>query len=92
MRSLTVLGIVLVLLGGGLAATSSSKNIAGISRGQSHNTPADTDASGGSRTAPENNTSPPTQIANRASCPAIKGTDYFSALERTWYLDNCVSP
>jgi len=28
---------------------------------------------------------------NRADCDVIRGTDYFSADERTWYLTNCVS-
>ena len=29
---------------------------------------------------------------NRASCDEIRGTDYLSTEERTWYLSNCVTP
>ena len=35
----------------------------------------------------------PTSVArNRGDCDAIRGTDYLSADERTWFLDNCTAP
>ena len=30
-------------------------------------------------------------VANRANCDQIRGTDYNSPEERTWFLANCVS-
>ena len=33
----------------------------------------------------------PTQVTNRENCAQIRGTDYFSPQERTWFLANCVN-
>lgn len=33
----------------------------------------------------------PTQVSNRENCAEIRGTDYFSPEERTWFLANCVN-
>jgi hypothetical protein len=32
----------------------------------------------------------PTPANNRLDCEEIRGTDYLSSEERTWFLDNCV--
>jgi hypothetical protein len=32
----------------------------------------------------------PAQILNRQDCEKVRGTDYFSPEERTWFLNNCV--
>ncbi len=33
-----------------------------------------------------------TPLPDRRSCSEIRGTDYRSAAERQWYLDNCTGP
>lgn len=33
----------------------------------------------------------PTPVNNRLDCNEIRGTDYLSRGERTWFLDNCVT-
>ena len=33
----------------------------------------------------------PTPVTNRLDCGAIRGTDYLSREERTWFLNNCVN-
>ena len=33
----------------------------------------------------------PTPVLNRLDCEAIRGTQYLSGDERTWFLANCVS-
>lgn len=33
----------------------------------------------------------PTQVLNRLDCNEIRGTDYASPEERTWFLANCVN-
>jgi hypothetical protein len=31
-----------------------------------------------------------TRVSNRLDCAQIRGTEYYSPEERTWYLANCV--
>jgi hypothetical protein len=40
---------------------------------------------------PEAPVEAPAAEPNRASCPAITGTDYLSETERTWFIGNCMS-
>ena len=42
-------------------------------------------------TAPETPAASSATTANRANCDEIRGTDYRSDGERTWYLANCVT-
>jgi hypothetical protein len=35
-------------------------------------------------------TATPEPVSNRLDCGQIRGTDYLSTEERTWFLDNCV--
>lgn len=32
------------------------------------------------------------RVTNRRDCAAIRGSDYLSGEERTWFLDNCTAP
>ena len=42
-------------------------------------------------TAPDAPAVPSATADNRANCDEIRGTDYRSGVERTWYLANCVT-
>lgn len=40
---------------------------------------------------PEPTPAPPPAPANRADCNQIRGTNYLSPEERTWFLANCLA-
>lgn len=40
-------------------------------------------------TPPSEQAPPPIQVFNRQDCEKIRGTQYLSVEERTWYLANC---
>lgn len=54
---------------------------------------ADSEAQPEATDTPEPEAPPPapTQVLNRLNCDQIRGTDYFSPEERTWFLANCVN-
>jgi hypothetical protein len=45
---------------------------------------------GGTDSVAESGTPPNDGVSNREDCDAIRGTDYRSPEERTWFLANCV--
>jgi hypothetical protein len=77
---LTAAGIALVLIAGVLAGVSSSGS----------GSPLDSAAQESSQSGPNASTAP--AIVNREDCTQIRGTDYLSAEERSWYLASCVAP
>jgi hypothetical protein len=86
-RSLLITGVVLVLSASVLAGIfgGGGTTDAGIS-----SAPAPVLESPTAVPTPQA-TPEPTPVANRADCSAIRGTDYHSPEERTWYLANCVN-
>jgi hypothetical protein len=77
---LTAAGIALVLIAGVLVGVS----------GSSSGNPRDTAAHESSQSGPNASTAP--AIVTREDCTQIRGTDYLSAEERSWYLASCVAP
>jgi hypothetical protein len=77
---LTAAGVALVLIAGALAgvAGSGSSGTGQISAQESASTATDGAA------APA--------IVNRQDCTQIRGTDYLSAEERSWFLATCIQP
>ena len=89
-KILVILGIVLVIAGGTLTALSDPGN-AGTSSGGGSDSPRQTrEATAIPQAEP---TASPTAAAltNRQDCAAIRGRDYLSPEERTWFLANCVT-
>jgi hypothetical protein len=87
-KILILLGIVLVVAGGSLTAISDDgSDAAGDGANTSHEL----------RQAPAIADTPPTPVpteapvTNRQDCNAIRGQQYLSEEERTWFLNNCVS-
>jgi len=83
-RFLILLGVVLVIAGGSLSAWSESGDA------DSSEPPAldslETPASTGAEP-----TATPEPVTNRENCDEIRGNDYLSPEERTWFLENCVT-
>jgi hypothetical protein len=81
-KSLTLLGIAVVLICGSLVQFTSTST-------------GDTGSSGSpaplTRTLSPDPRATPEVLTNRQDCDAIRGTDYLSPDERTWYLANCVT-
>ena len=96
---LAVSGIVLVLLASAYTGLQDSGNA--TSAPTVEITPvSDLDNSGGAADVtvtptatpvPPAPTATPGEVANRADCNQIRGTQYHSPEERTWYLANCVN-
>ena len=87
LKGLSALGVILVILGGSMAAFSTPDEQEGVlSPIPVQRQPSDVqDVS----TPPE--TRPAAEpVTNRANCDQIRGTDYFSPDERVWYLANCL--
>lgn len=95
--TLAVIGVALVLLASAYAGVASSDSD-GLSAGLEITPVSDLD-----REPPMEPTAQPTPTAaaeapppqqpsttNRQDCNQIRGTEYLSPEERTWYLDNCV--
>jgi hypothetical protein len=89
-KVLIVLGILLVVAGGSLTALSDDGSDdagagAGTSR-QLQDTPPVAET-------PPTPAPPPTEapVTNRQDCSAIRGQQYLSDEERTWFLANCLS-
>jgi hypothetical protein len=83
-KYLIVIGVIVVIMSGGLAELSGTGASAGSSsRAEETQTAPAAEAT----STPE-----PTAeaVTNRADCGEIRGTDYLSADERTWFLANCV--
>jgi hypothetical protein len=87
-RTLTVLGILLVLLGGGMAAMSASGND-GATSVASQSVPEDAPQQA-APAAGNTASATPAPVANRENCDTIRGTNYLSAEERAWFLAQCV--
>jgi hypothetical protein len=84
MRLLVVLGLLVVIAGGTLTAVSDPDK-AGSSP------PAASDVADASATATPPPEETPTPVTNRQDCQAIRGQQYLSPEERTWFLANCVT-
>jgi hypothetical protein len=82
-KYLTVLGIFLVVLGGSLAALS-NPDAAAVQEDVGRESQPDTAEPEATAIA----TAEP--VTNREDCAEIRGTDYLSREERTWFLANCV--
>ena len=82
-KYLTLLGIVLVVLGGSLAALSNpdASAVQEDEERQSQPATAESEATATATTKP---------VTNREDCDEIRGNDYLSREERTWFLANCV--
>jgi hypothetical protein len=85
-RNLSILGVCLVILGGSLTAISNPSASAVDSQQQSDNAEREPTVEAEPTSTPE-----PEKITNREDCREIRGTDYLSRQERTWFLDNCVT-
>lgn len=86
-RNLSILGVCLVILGGSLTAISNPDASAGGSSSQQ----ADEADREPTAEAEPTSTPEPEKITNREDCSEIRGTDYLSRQERTWFLENCVT-
>jgi len=87
-RNLSILGVCLVILGGSLTAISNPDASAGDSSSQQQSDEAEREPTA---EAEPTSTPEPEKITNREDCREIRGTDYLSRQERTWFLDNCVT-
>jgi hypothetical protein len=91
---LAAMGVVLVLTASAYSGLASS-NVAGDAAGTQVTPVTDLEAveelATPSPTPSPRPTASPTPVLNRLNCQKIKGTDYLSPEERTWYLANCVS-
>lgn len=96
---LAATGIVLVLVASlyaGLNATSPSDTAAERSgpttplRDASPAEPALPEPTSTPQAAEAEPTAEPAPVNNRQNCDQIRGTQYISPEERTWYLANCV--
>jgi hypothetical protein len=82
-KYLTLLGIVLVVLGGGLAALA-NPDASAVQEDVERQTEEATFEPEATATATEE------PVTNREDCDEIRGNDYLSREERTWFLTNCV--
>jgi hypothetical protein len=83
-KYLIVIGVMVVILSGGLAELSGT----GASAGSSDRAEETQAAPAPEATNTPESTAEP--VTNRADCAKIRGTDYLSPDERTWFLANCV--
>jgi hypothetical protein len=79
-------GLVLAFSGSDTADTSDPVATVPVSISQSQLAPSPTEAPA------QPTTVPPTPLPDRTSCDAIRGTDYRSEAERTWFQQNCSAP
>lgn len=94
--TLAALGVALVLVASAYVGFASSDS-EGLSAGGVDITPVsgsdiDRDAppEATPTAVPEATAEPTAPVTNRQDCNQIRGTQYLSPEERTWYLDNCV--
>ena len=93
--TLAALGVALVLLAGAYAGFTDSGS-EGLFAAEVEITPVsglDLDDEAQATPSPTAvvPTPTPTPVTNREDCNQIRGTDYLSPGERTWYLGNCVN-
>jgi hypothetical protein len=79
-KNLIVLGIVLVILGGSVAALWEPE-AAAVQTELSPTATAEAEPDATSTAEP---------LTNRENCDEIRGTEYLSREERGWFLANCV--
>ena len=89
-----IIGIVVLSAVAGLMDPSASKSTANAKADAEPGVTVTVETPGPEAAPPTQPPPAPTAapvVANRANCDQIRGTDYNSPEERTWFLSNCVT-